>query len=148
MAEAQESENCVVIYNGLNEHTLSGDAKTRLRLVPGANIVSIKELNNIKEKNEAFEHLEEIGQIDVIQSGALKKDPKTGEDIIEIPKMSAKSIKAVVEAVDDQAVLKGYLDQELKANAPKGRPTVVKMIKDQMQALVDAENAPTGGDDE
>lgn len=148
MANEKTTENCVIVFNGVREHTLTADRATSMRLVPGKNIVSIDTMKKVRKGNEQFKSLEEEGELKVLPFDAVDTDPETGKTGVEVSKLSVAEVKQLIDGEIDIDVLQGYLDEEMKSNAPEGRPTAVKAIKDQMQALEDAAKEDDDSDGE
>lgn len=127
----------VIVFNGLNMHTLSVDKKTNIRLVPGRNDVAAEHLAILQDKKKGsagFKHLLDNNEITILDDDAVDTN-ESGDQIVVLANMKGGDIKAIVEAEADLDVLKDYLAEETSG---KNRAGTLKVIQAQIDSLVDA----------
>ena len=134
-------KKCCVIFNEEREHTLTAGPGVSVRLIPGRNIVSVDTIEKVSEKNQTFKNLVDEGVIEILPEEAVKTDAATGNDEINVSVLSAKEVKTLVEAEFDIDVLNGYKAQETQDGETDGRPSVMKAIDAQIEALEKAAEA-------
>lgn len=131
----------VILFKGLNLHTLPIDKNNNLRLVPGKNNISkehLKLIQDDKKGSAGFKHLMDNDEIKILDENAVDTNA-SGDEVIVLANMTAGAIKTVIEAEGDIEILNAYLAEENTAKKP--RAVVTKMIQAQIDSLNEAAEA-------
>jgi len=158
-----KNTNAVVIFNGARQHSFSAKKDCLVTLNAGSNVVSVEKLNRLLGEtgdddldamaSESFVDMVAAGDIQILDEDAVvtakegKKDSATGiatgaGDSIEvdITKLGAKDVIALIEGEADAEKVQAYLDAE---NAGEPRKSVVAAAEKALEALT----APPKEDD-
>lgn len=133
-------KKCCILSNLLHEHTLTGDATTLIRLVPGENVLDAETVAKVRSGNDTFKALEASGDIKVISGDTLTLND-AGQATVNISTLSVKDAKSLIDSQFEVSALESLLDQEMHGGAQDGRKGVTTAITERIQAIKDAENS-------
>ena len=131
-------KKCCVLFNLAQEHTLTGDAATMIRLVPGENVLDADTVNQVRKGNDAFKQLEASGDIKILSSDTLTLN-HDGKATVNISQLSVKDAKMLIDSQFEISALEALLDQEMHGGEQEGRKGVTTAINDRIKAIMDAE---------